>query len=85
MRSWWLPLDISTLERVRVQSDLTTSQLAWEQADLLERTLSARAAQDGRGVLLVQLPGTGLTIAMMLLAATGDDISPFPIANYLAG
>ena len=79
MRSWWLELDISVLGRVRVQSDLATLQLAFEQVDLLDKAL---AVQDERAVLLVQLPGIGLTIAMTLLAAIGD-ITRFPTANHL--
>jgi len=84
MRSWWLELDISVLERVRVQSDLATLQLAFEQVDLLDKALAALAAQDERAVLLVQLPGIGLTIAMTLLAAIGD-VTRFPTANHLVG
>jgi transposase len=83
-QAWWLSLDISVLERVRVQSDLATLELAWQQIELLEDAMAALAAQDERTVLLVQLPGIGLITAITLLAAIGD-IRRFPTANHLVG
>jgi len=83
-QAWWLSLDISVLERVRVQSDLATLELAWQQIDLLEDAMATLAAQDERTVLLVQLPGIGLITAITLLAAIGD-IRRFPTANHLVG
>ncbi len=83
-QAWWLSLDISVLERVRVQSDLATLQLARQQIDLLEEAMATLAAQDERTVLLVQLPGIGLITAITLLAAIGD-IRRFPTANHLVG
>ena len=46
--------------------------------------MAALAAQDERVVLLLQLPGVGLIIALTLLAAIGD-ISRFPLAKQLVG
>jgi hypothetical protein len=46
--------------------------------------MAALAAQDERVVLLLQLPGVGLIIALTLLAAIGD-ISRFPQAKQLVG
>jgi transposase len=83
-QAWWLSLDISVLEQVRVQSDLATLELAWQQIDLLEEAMATLAAQDERVVLLVQLPGIGLLTAVILLAAIGD-ITRFPTANHLVG
>jgi len=83
-RDWWLGLEVSPLERVRVQSDLDTLTFARSQITLLEETLTALAAQDERVPLLIQLPGLGLIGAMTLLAAIGD-ISRFPSAEKLVG
>jgi len=82
--AWWLALDISILERARVQSDLATLQFAWAQVALLEQAMVALASQDERSVLLLQLPGVGLITAMTLLAAIGD-IARFPTAGHLVG
>lgn len=83
-QAWWPALDISALERVRVQCDLATLQLAWEQVDLLEEAMLAQMSRDERCLLLLQLPGIGLIMAMTLLAAIGD-ISRFPTAGHLVG
>jgi transposase len=82
--AWWLALDISTLERVRVQSDLDTLRFAWTQIAHLEKAMAALANQDPRSVLLLQLPGVGLITAITLLAAIGN-ISRFPTASHLVG
>ena len=83
-RDWWLGLDVSSLERVRIQSDLDTLVFARSQITLLEETLTALAAQDKRVPLLIQLPGIGLISAMTLLAAIGD-IHRFPSDKKLVG
>ncbi len=57
---WWLGLEISALERARVQCDLDTLVFAQAQVAHLEETMTALAAQDDRVVLLRQLPGVGL-------------------------
>jgi transposase len=81
---WWLELEISALEQARVRCDLDTLVFAQTQIDLLEEAMAALAAQDKRVVLLLQLPGVGLIIALTLLAAIGD-ISRFPLAKHLVG
>lgn len=81
---WWLGLDVTPLERVRIQSDLDTLAFARSQVSLLEETLTALAAQDERVPLLIQLPGIGLSSAMTLLAAIGD-IHRFPSDKKLVG
>jgi transposase len=84
MHQWWLELEISELERVRVRCDLDTLVFAQSQIDLLEEAMAALAAQDERVVQLLQLPGVGLITALTLLAAIGD-ISRFPQAKHLVG
>jgi transposase len=81
---WWLSLEVSPIERVRIQSDLDTLVFAHSQITLLEEVLIALAAQDERVLLLIQLPGIGLITAMTLLAAIGD-VSRFPTAKKLVG
>jgi transposase len=83
-QTWWLGLDISILERARVQSDLATLHFAWAQVDSLEETMTVLASEDERSVLLLQLPGIGLITAITLLAAIGD-IARFPTAGHLVG
>jgi transposase len=81
---WWLGLDVTPVERVRIQSDLDTLAFAQSQIALFEETLTALAAQDERVLLLIQLPGMGLITAMTLLAAMGD-IHRFPSDKKLVG
>lgn len=83
-RDWWLTLPVSPLERVRIQCDLDTLAFAQSQLDLLEDALVMLAVQDERMILLIQLPGIGLIIAVTLLAAIGD-ISRFPTDKHLVG
>jgi len=81
---WWFSLDVPPVEHVRIQSNLETLAFAQSQVALLEETLAALAAQDERVLLLIQLPGIGLIVAVTLLAAIGD-ISRFPTAKKLVG
>jgi transposase len=81
---WWLGLDVSALERVRVQCDLDVLIFAQTQIAHLEEAMAALAAQDERVLLLVQIPGIALLTALTLLAAIGD-VSRFPSAKHLVG
>jgi len=81
---WWLSLPVSSLEKVRIQSDLDTLAFARQQIENLEQALAAIAAQDERLFLLVQLPGVGWLTAITILAAIGD-IARFPDAKHLVG
>lgn len=83
-RTWWESLPLSSLELVRLQSDLDTLEFARSQIKRLESCLAEFAANDPRVPLLVQLPGIGLLNAVTILAAIGD-ISRFPDAKSLVG
>jgi transposase len=83
-REWWLGLEISALERARVQCDLDVLGFAKTQIAHLEEAMTALAAQDERVLLLVQIPGIAWLTALTLLAAIGD-ISRFPTAKHLVG
>lgn len=83
-QEWWLGLDVSELERVRIACDLDTLVFAQTQIVHLEKAMTALAAQDERVLLLVQIPGIAWLTALTLLAAIGD-ISRFPTAKHLVG
>jgi len=83
-REWWLGLEISELERARVQCDLDVLAFARTQIAHLEKAMTTLAAQDERVLLLVQIPGIAWLTALTLLAAIGD-ISRFPTAKHLVG
>jgi transposase len=82
--SWWLGLEVSALERARIQCDLEVLVFAQGQIAHLEEAMIALAAQDERVLLLVQIPGIAWLTALALLAAIGD-ISRFPSAKHLVG
>jgi transposase len=81
---WWLGLEVSALERARIQCDLDVLVFAQTQIAHLEEAMTALAAQDERVLLLVQIPGIAWLTALTLLAAIGD-ISRFPTAKHLVG
>jgi transposase len=83
-RDWWQNLPLSAVEKVRLNSDLSTLEFAQAQIALLEEGFRTAAAQDERLPLLVQLPGISLISAVTLLAVIGD-IRRFPAAKYLVG
>jgi transposase len=86
-REWWLALDLSLAEKLRVQQDLSLYQT-------LETLIQESEAELGRlstcdpwvkqVPFLVQLPGLGVLSAMRLLAAIGE-ITRFPSAKHLVG
>lgn len=83
-RDWWLALDLSPIELLRIQSDLDTLAFAQAQIARLEEAIFQIAIDDSRTLFLLQLPGVGVITAVTLLAAIGD-ISRFPTAKHLVG
>lgn len=83
-RPWWLSLPVSTVEKVRILSDLDTLAFARQQIANLETCLFQIAAQEPLLPFLTQLPGVGVISALTILAAIGD-ISRFPDAKHLVG
>jgi transposase len=83
-RDWWLSLDLSPIEQIRIHSDLDTLAFAQAQIARLEEAILLVAIHDERVLFLIQLPGVGLIIAVTLLAAIGDE-SRFPSAKHLVG
>jgi transposase len=83
-RSWWFNLPLSSLEKVRLRSDLATLDFALAQVTSLEVGFKEAAAIDNRMPLLIQLPGIFIIHAITLLAAIGD-IRRFPTPKHLVG
>jgi transposase len=86
-REWWLGLNLSPTEKLRIRQDLATldhlePEIA-EVGDELHRlsTVSPWAEQTP---YLMQLPGFGIIVAMTVLAAIGD-VTRFPHAKKLVG
>ena len=85
--SWWLGLEISRTENLRVRQDLATldhlePQIAEIESEL--NRLSTCAPWADQFPYLLQLPGFGLITTMTLLAAIGD-ITRFEDARKLVG
>jgi transposase len=83
-RDWWLGLDLSPIELLRIQSDLDSLAFAQTQIARFEEAIFRIALDDPRTLFLLQLPGVGVITAVTLLAAIGD-ISRFPTAKHLVG
>jgi transposase len=83
-RTWWESLPLSTIELLRIRSDLDTLEFARKQLDQIEDYLKQASAEDERIPLLIQLPGVAWLTAITILAAIGD-ISRFENAKKLVG
>jgi transposase len=86
-RAWWLSLDLSPSERLRVRQDLALLDALDPLIAEVERelgTLSTSEHWKKEVPLLLQLPGIGMLVAMTLLSAIGE-ISRFPSAKQLVG
>lgn len=79
-----MSLDLPPMEQVAVRIDWATVYFAEQQKALLDDILAEQAAHDDRVLLLVQMPGVGLTLAMTILAAIGE-VGRFPSAKQLVG
>jgi len=86
-RAWWLALDLSPTERLRLRQDLATLDHIEQQLADLDSELAHLSNQppwNHAMPFLVQLPGLALLSAMTVLAAIGD-ITRFPTAKHLVG
>lgn len=86
-REWWEGLQVSPTERLHIRQDLATlaqvmSQLA--EVDVELHRLSRSEPWAATMAFLIQLPGIGIVIAMMVLSAVGD-ITRFPSSKKLVG
>ena len=86
-RPWWLKLELSSSEKLRMRQDLLIldhlSPLIQEVETEIER-LSIAEPWAEQGPFLLQLPGIGLVTAMTILSAIAD-IRRFPSAKKLVG
>ena len=86
-REWWLALEVSPTEHLRIRHDLATLEHLQGQLVDLEaeiHRLSTISPWLEQAPYLVQLPGFGVLTAMTVLAAIGD-ITRFPSAKHLVG
>jgi transposase len=86
-REWWEHVQLSDLERLRLNQELKTLRLVREHIEEVEAELgrvgtSARWAQ--QAVHIMQLPGVGIIVTMTILSAIGE-IQRFPSAKKLVG
>ena len=95
-RAWWLGLQVSPTEQLRIRQDLATldhlePQIAQVGEELFR--LSTAAPWTEQVPYLMQLPGFGIVVVMTVLAAIGDTLAPhasagvtrFPSAKKLVG
>jgi len=87
-QAWWEQLAVPTLERLRVQQDLTILQTVERLISTVDAELARLSTQEPwkefLPFLLMQLPGFAVVTSMTLLAAIGD-ITRFPSAKKLVG
>ncbi|MGB9887954.1 MAG: IS110 family transposase [Moorellales bacterium] len=81
-REWWLALDLSPTERLRVRQDMATLDHVEQQLDAELARLSTQPPWSEVMPFLIQIPGLALLSAMTILAAVGD-ISRFPSPKHL--
>jgi len=86
-RAWWVSLELSVTERLRVDQDLSTLDHLAKHIATVEAELHRLSTTDlwaDQVPYLVQLPGIGLITTMILLSAIGD-VTRFPAAQQLVG
>ena len=84
---WWLSLDLSPSESLRVQQDLDTLDHVKRQLATVDEELNRLTTVEpwsSAYPFLIQLPGFGLVVSMTILAAIGD-VSRFPSPKQLVG
>lgn len=85
--NWWLALDLSPTERLRLQHALHTLAHIQKQLAEVEEELHRLSTQEPwkeQIPFLVQLPGFGLLTAMTVLSAIGE-VTRFPTSKQLVG
>lgn len=86
-REWWEQVQLSELERLRLNQELKMLRLVREhivevEAELGRLSTSARWGK--QATHLMQLPGVGIVVTMTILSAIGE-IQRFPSAKKLVG
>jgi len=86
-REWWEQVQLSELERLRLNQELKTLRLVREHIAEVEDELGRLSTSERWGkqaIHLMQLPGVGIVVTMTILSAIGE-IQRFPSAKKLVG
>jgi hypothetical protein len=75
-RDWWLSLDLSAIEQIRIHSDLDTLTFAQAQIAHLEEAILLVAIHDERVLFLIQLPGDRLPFPVFVIVTVTVMVSP---------
>jgi transposase len=85
--AWWQKLDISPLENLRLQQELSMLEQVKANIQAVEAELERMSNTEpwaDQAVYLMQLPGVGIVVTMTILAAIGD-IQRFENPKKLVG
>lgn len=85
--TWWQKLDISPLENMRLQQELSMLEQVRANIKAVEAELGRMSNTEpwaSKAVFLMQLPGVGIVITMTILSAIGD-IQRFENPKKLVG
>jgi transposase len=86
-REWWEHVQLSELERLRLNQELKTLRLVREHIVEVEHELGRLSSSERwskQAIHIMQLPGVGIVVTMTILSAIGD-IQRFPSAKKLVG
>jgi transposase len=86
-REWWEHVQLSELERLRLNQELKTLRLVREHIVEVEHALGRLSTSERWGkqaIHIMQLPGVGIVVTMTILSAIGE-IQRFPTAKKLVG
>jgi transposase len=86
-REWWEQVQLSELERLRLNQELQTLRLGREHIVEVEHELGCLSTSERWGkqaTHIMQLPGMGIVVTMTVLSAIGE-IQRFPSAKKLVG
>lgn len=86
-RAWWEQVQLSELERLRLNQELQTLRLVREHIVEVEHELGRLSTSERWGkqaTHIMQLPGVGIVVTMTILSAIGE-IQRFPSAKKLVG
>ena len=86
-REWWESVQLSSLERLRLDQELKMLRLDREHIVEVEAELGRLSTSERWGrqaVHIMQLPGVGIVVTMTILSAIGE-IQRFPSARKLVG
>jgi transposase len=86
-REWWEHVQLSELERLRLNQELKTLRLVREHIAQIEHELGRLSTSERwrkQATHIMQLPGVGIVVTMTILSAIGE-VQRFPSAKKLVG